>query len=116
VGYLRVGRVYRLRAADMDQPDLVRRFGGTAHFLRRERDPELALVEGEPGECAFFKRALPLGDECDRLFHFADLPSPGGTVDHVSLEFNAGHPGVPEPHYHIVLWHIPKAQERLVKK
>jgi hypothetical protein len=33
----------------------------------------------------------------------ADLAAPGGNVDHVSIEFNAGHRGVPEPHYHIVL-------------
>jgi hypothetical protein len=47
---------------------------------------------------------------------FDDLAAPGGKVDHVSLYYNAGHPGVPEPHYHIVLWHVPKAQETLVAK
>ncbi|MDA8253661.1 MAG: hypothetical protein M0Z28_31420 [Rhodospirillales bacterium] len=47
---------------------------------------------------------------------FADLASPGGRVDHVSLYFNAGHPGVPVPHYHIVLWHVSKQQESLVAK
>ena len=47
---------------------------------------------------------------------WADLPAPGGYVDHVSISFNAGHPGVPEPHYHIVLWHVPKAEEQLVSK
>ena len=47
---------------------------------------------------------------------FDDLAAPGGNVDHVSLYYNAGHPGVPEPHYHIVLWHVPKAQETLVAK
>ncbi len=47
---------------------------------------------------------------------FDDLPAPGGKVDHVSLYFNAGHPGVPDPHYHIVLWHVSKAQEQLVAK
>ncbi|HJS86670.1 MAG TPA: DUF5602 domain-containing protein [Acetobacteraceae bacterium] len=45
-----------------------------------------------------------------------DLKSPGGNVDHVSMYFNAGHPGVEEPHYHIVLWHVPKSQESLVAK
>ena len=43
-----------------------------------------------------------------------DLAAPGGRVDHVSMYFNAGHPGVPEPHYHIVLWHVSKAQESAV--
>ncbi|MDE2166746.1 MAG: hypothetical protein KGJ66_10485 [Alphaproteobacteria bacterium] len=47
---------------------------------------------------------------------FADLAAPGGRVDHVSIDFNAGHPGVEEPHYHIVLWHVSKAQESLVAK
>jgi hypothetical protein len=47
---------------------------------------------------------------------FAYLPAPGGRVDHVSLYFNAGHPGVPDPHYHIVLWHVSKQQESLVEK
>lgn len=45
-----------------------------------------------------------------------DLSAPGGRVDHISLYYNAGHPGVPEPHYHIVLWHVPKAEEQLVAK
>jgi hypothetical protein len=47
---------------------------------------------------------------------FDNLAAPGGNVDHVSLYYNAGHPGVPDPHYHIVLWHVSKAQEQLVAK
>ena len=58
---------------------------------------------------------IPVKDIQDQK-KFADLPSPGGKVDHVSMYFNAGHPGVPEPHYHIVLWHVSKAQESLVAK
>jgi len=58
---------------------------------------------------------IPLKD-FDAQKGFADLPAPGGRVDHVSLYFNAGHPGVQEPHYHIVLWHVSKAQESLVAK
>lgn len=58
---------------------------------------------------------IPLKD-MDAQKSWADLPAPGGFVDHVSINFNAGHPGVPEPHYHIVLWHVPKAEETLVSK
>jgi len=47
---------------------------------------------------------------------FDDLAAPGGNVNHVSLYYNAGHPGVPDPHYHIVLWHVSKAKESLVAK
>lgn len=58
---------------------------------------------------------IPL-KEMDSHKNIADLASPGGKVDHVSILFNAGHPGVPEPHYHIVLWHVPAAEEQLVAK
>jgi len=58
---------------------------------------------------------VPLKD-LDSQKAFADLAAPGGKVDHVTISYNAGHPGVPDPHYHIVLWHIPKAQEQLVAK
>ena len=27
-------------------------------------------------------------------------------VDRVDLYFNAGHPGVAEPHYHVVVWYV----------
>jgi hypothetical protein len=54
--------------------------------------------------------------DMDAHKNIADLAAPGGDVDHVSIAFNAGHPGMEEPHYHIVLWHVPKAQEQLVAK
>jgi hypothetical protein len=58
---------------------------------------------------------IPL-KELDAQMAWNDLPAPGGKVDHVSIYYNAGHPGVPDPHYHIVLWHVSKAQEQLVAK
>jgi len=58
---------------------------------------------------------VPLSD-LDAHKKFADLPAPGGKVDHVSLYFNAGHPGVEVPHYHIILWHVNKAGEARVAK
>jgi hypothetical protein len=47
---------------------------------------------------------------------FEDLATSGAKVDHVDLYFNAGHPGVEKPHYHIVLWHVSKADEARVAK
>jgi hypothetical protein len=35
-----------------------------------------------------------------------NLKAPGGPVVRVDMYYNAGHPGVAEPHYHIVLWHV----------
>ena len=58
---------------------------------------------------------IPLKDMEDKK-KFDDLAAPGGKVDHVSLYYNAGHPGVEQPHYHIVLWYVPKSEESLVAK
>ncbi|MBI3637853.1 MAG: hypothetical protein HY216_16795 [Candidatus Rokubacteria bacterium] len=46
---------------------------------------------------------------------FDDLKVAKEKVDHVDLYYNAGHPGVAEPHYHIVLWYIPQDQEARLK-
>lgn len=45
-----------------------------------------------------------------------DLKAPADSVDHVDITYNAGHPGVEEPHIHIVLWHVPSDQESRVAK
>ena len=38
---------------------------------------------------------------------------PDQTVKSVSMYYNAGHPGVEKPHYHVVLWHVPEDQAKL---
>ena len=45
------------------------------------------------------------------MYTFDNLNSSGASVDHVDMYFNGGHPGAEEPHYHVVLWHIPADQE-----
>jgi len=57
---------------------------------------------------------LPIEDLSNKDKRFEDLAAPGGKVDHVDVYFNAGHPGVEKPHSHIVLWHVPKADETRV--
>jgi hypothetical protein len=58
---------------------------------------------------------VPLKD-MDEHKKFDDLAAAGVPVDHVDLYFNAGHPGVEQPHYHIVLWHVSKGDESSVAK
>lgn len=36
-------------------------------------------------------------------------------VDHTSVNFNPGHPGLQEPHYHITQWLITPAQQQEMK-
>ncbi|HEY7472240.1 MAG TPA: hypothetical protein VIE68_07830 [Gemmatimonadota bacterium] len=38
--------------------------------------------------------------------NFEGLAVGGAGVDHVDIQYNAGHPGVAEPHYHVVLWTV----------
>ena len=37
---------------------------------------------------------------------FEKLAAAPAKVDHVALYYNAGHPGVAEPHYHVVIWYV----------
>ena len=47
---------------------------------------------------------------------FSGLKVAREPVDHVDVVFNAGHPGVPEPHYHVILWYVsPERAARLAK-
>lgn len=47
---------------------------------------------------------------------FTDLKIAHATADHVDIVYNAGHPGVPEPHYHITVWYVsPQRAAQLAK-
>lgn len=56
---------------------------------------------------------VPL-DDLEAQKKFSDLAvGDDPTVRSVDLYYNAGHPGVEKPHYHIVLWHVPKDTAQL---
>ena len=44
---------------------------------------------------------------------FDELAVGDHTVQSVDMYYNAGHPGVPQPHYHVVLWHVPEDEAKL---
>jgi hypothetical protein len=48
---------------------------------------------------------VPMRDlEAHRMMEiFEGTPFP---VDHVDIHYTSGHPGVEEPHYHIILWRV----------
>jgi hypothetical protein len=46
---------------------------------------------------------------------FSGLAAAKALVDHVDLYYNNGHPGVPDPHYHIVLWYISPEQVKALQ-
>jgi hypothetical protein len=41
---------------------------------------------------------------------FNNLAAAKEKVDHVDMYYNAGHPGVAEPHYHVVIWYVSPQQ------
>jgi hypothetical protein len=51
--------------------------------------------------------------ELQKQTKFENLQTPGRETLSVDMYYNAGHPGVAEPHYHVVLWHVPPAQAKL---
>jgi hypothetical protein len=59
---------------------------------------------------------LPLDQLNEHRKFEADVGFKGARVDHATMYFNGGHPGVDTPHYHYVLWHVSKKNEALVAK
>src|SRR5262245_36373858 len=47
---------------------------------------------------------------------FNSLAAAKEKVDHVDLYYNAGHPGVAEPHYHVVIWYVSPDQAAALKQ
>jgi hypothetical protein len=46
---------------------------------------------------------------------FNDLALGAEAVSAVDIYYNAGHPGVEQPHAHVVLYHDPEAKGRLAE-
>ena len=55
---------------------------------------------------------IPLED-IEAQKKFDGLAVGAENVVDVDMYYNAGHPGVEKPHYHVVLWHVPEADAKL---
>jgi len=47
---------------------------------------------------------------------FTNLKAGHANVDHVDVVYNAGHPGVAEPHYHVIIWYVSPARAAQLTK
>jgi hypothetical protein len=47
---------------------------------------------------------------------FDNLKVAQATADHVDIYYNAGHPGVPDPHYHVVVWYVSRDRAEALKQ
>lgn len=63
------------------------------------------LAYDREGELVSTVYMVPMSDLTGRE-SLTGLDAADAPVDHVDFHFNAGHPGVPEPHYHVILWHV----------
>jgi len=63
------------------------------------------LAYDRQGELVSTVYMIPISDIQDHK-SFLNLSAAKGKVDHVDMYYNAGHPGVPIPHYHIVVWYV----------
>jgi hypothetical protein len=71
------------------------------------------LAYGHDGKLVGTIYMLPIKDMNPKM-NFGKLSATGGAVDHVSVTYSAGHPGVEMPHIHVILWHV--ADEAIVAK
>lgn len=57
---------------------------------------------------------VPLSD-IDAHKQMGDLGSSGHPVVSVDFMYNAGHPGVPVPHYHVILWRLANGRQLVAR-
>jgi hypothetical protein len=55
---------------------------------------------------------IPVADVTARKT-FENLAVGGAAVQEVDFYYTPGHPGVEQPHYHVVLWHVPEEAAEL---
>ena len=51
--------------------------------------------------------------DAHQKLNFAGVPDIA--VDHVDLRYSGGHPSMPDPHYHVILWYVPPEQANALK-
>jgi hypothetical protein len=65
--------------------------------------PFLAYDRG--GKLVSSVNMIPLSSMNEQQ-NFNGLDVAAAEADHVDIYYNAGHPGVAEPHYHFVVWYV----------
>ena len=66
------------------------------------------------GKLAGITYMVPMKDiDAHKNFEALGTVAAGVRINHTDIQYNPGHPGVEEPHAHVVLFHDAKARERL---
>jgi len=73
------------------------------------------LAYDKQGQLVSSVYMIPLKD-IDAHKAFNDVAIAKEKVDHVDMYYNAGHPGVAEPHYHVVVWYVSPEKAAALKQ
>jgi hypothetical protein len=85
---------------------------GTLYVQPGTIPPGPFLAYDKTGKLVSTVYMVPLADmQAQKKFDELAVGDP--TVKSVDMYYNAGHPGVPQPHYHIVLWHVNEDEAKL---
>jgi hypothetical protein len=85
---------------------------GTLYVQPGTIPPGPFLAYDKTGKLVSTIYMVPLAD-MEAQKKFDELAVGDHTVQSTDMYYNAGHPGVPQPHYHIVLWHVPEDEAML---
>jgi len=98
------GSAYQKVSSLVPLPDFVPGLG-TLYVDRTTLPAGPFLAYDHQGNLVSSIYMIPLKDLNARKA-FSDLKVARERVDHVDIVFNAGHPGVAEPHYHVIVWYV----------
>ena len=108
------GGAYKMVSSLVPLPDFVPGLG-TLYVDPASLPAGPFLAYDRQGQLVSSIYMLPLKD-MNAQKAFSGLKAAHERVDHVDIVYNAGHPGVAEPHYHVIVWYVsPQRASQLSK-
>ena len=108
------GGAYKMVSSLVPLPDFVPGLG-TLYVDPASLPAGPFLAYDRQGQLVSSIYMIPLKDMNNQKA-FSGLKAAHERVDHVDIVYNAGHPGVAEPHYHVIVWYVsPQRASQLSK-
>src|SRR5438445_13312272 len=108
------GGAYKKVSALVSLPDFIPGLG-TLYVDPKTLPAGPFLAYDKQGQLVSSVYMIPLKDITAHKA-FNDLAVAREKVDHVDIYYNAGHPGVAEPHYHVVVWYVSPQKAAALKQ
>lgn len=105
------GGDYRLVSDLVELPEFIPGMGRL--FVQPETLPAGPFIAHDrDGDHVSTIYMIPL-DDMNANGNWQALETRDRAVESVDITYNPGHPGVAEPHYHVTLWHVARAEADL---